>query len=66
MGPGDGEVLAAHLEWMRLRGLSASTIRRRRVVMGWVEASASRPLLQISAEDLTAWRAALGVAPDAV
>ncbi len=66
MGPGDGEVLAAHLEWVQLRGLSVSTIRRRRVVMGWVAASLPGGLLEASAADLKAWRAALSVAPDAV
>jgi len=58
--------LAAHLEWLRLRGLAASTIRRRAVVLGWVQASLGRPLLEASAADLQAWRAALGVAPEAV
>ena len=58
--------LAAHLEWLRLRGLSASTVRRRRVVLGWVQASAGKPLLEVSADDLAAWRVALDVAPDAV
>ena len=62
----DDGALAAHLEWLRLRGLSPSMIRRRRVVLGWVQTSAGRPLLEASVADLRAWRAGLGVAPGAV
>lgn len=58
-------VLAAHLEWMRLRGMAASTARRREVVLGWVAAGLGKPLLEASAGELLAWRKGLRVAPDA-
>lgn len=67
MGAAECKPLAAHLEWLQLRGLSASTIRRRRVVLGWVRDSLPRgELLKATAADLRAWRARLDVAPDAV
>jgi integrase/recombinase XerC len=64
---GEGsDALERHLEWLQLKGLSASTVRRRRVVLGWVAASLDCTLLEASAGQLQAWRAALSVAPDAV
>lgn len=65
MDPGDAALLAAHLEWLRLRGLAASMIRRRRVVLGWVADSLEGPLLGASAGDLRKWRASLQVSTDA-
>lgn len=56
-----------HLEWMRLRGMAPSTIRRRQVVMGWVvEFLADTPVLEASPQQLQAWRAGLTVADEAV
>lgn len=64
---GDVTMLRKHLEWMRLRGMAASTIRRRRVVMGWVAAFlGDTPLLEATPAQLQAWRASLTVADDAV
>jgi integrase/recombinase XerC len=64
---GEGnDALERHLEWLLLKGLAASTVRRRRVVLGWVAASLDCTLLEASPGQLQAWRAALTVAPDAV
>ena len=59
--------LAEHLDYLRLRGLSASTIRRRRVVLGWLTgALPHHDLMRATPAQLQAWRAGLDVADDAV
>src|SRR5215468_8209485 len=58
--------MAAHADWLRLRGLAGSMIRTRRVVLGWLADSLPGGLLEASRADLVRWRAGLTVAPDAV
>jgi integrase/recombinase XerC len=61
-----GRVIAEHLEYMRLRGLSADTIACRRRALARLNRALSVPLLDASAADLAAWRAGLTVGPDSV
>jgi site-specific recombinase XerD len=55
----DGTV-AAHIRWMRLRGLSPNTIRLRRTVLGLLAAYIGRPLLDATPEELDQWQSTLG------
>jgi integrase len=62
-----GGAVAEHLDYLRLRGLAASTIRRRRTVLRWVqETLPHHDLMRATPVQLQAWRAGLDVAPDAV
>jgi integrase len=56
-------VVAAHLEWLRLRGRAVNTIETRRRVLARTTWLIDRPLTEASAEDLLAWRAGLRFSP---
>lgn len=59
-------IVMAHLEWMRQRGLAASTIDKRRRVLARVAASTGQPACEASESELMGWRAHLSAGPDAV
>ena len=59
-------VVAAHLRWLGLAGLSVGTIDARRRALMRLQHSLGMPLLDASAEDLASWRERLDVAPDTV
>jgi integrase/recombinase XerC len=63
MGPGDGEVLAEHLDWLFQRGLTPVTVAERRRTITRLAAALPCPLAEASAADLRAWRAGLQLAP---
>lgn len=58
----DGAV-AAHLTWMRLRGLSAASITQRRRTLARLQAALRVPLMDATAEDLSEWQEKLRAAP---
>ena len=59
-------VVAAHLRWLVLAGLSPGTIDARRRALLRLQIALGKPLLEASAADLAAWREHLDVAPDTV
>ena len=59
-------VVAAHLRWLALAGLSAGTIEARRLALARLQTFLQIPLLEASAADLAIWRERLTVAPDTV
>lgn len=56
-----GADVAAHIRWMRLRGLSEATVEHRRKVLRLLIAHAGRPLLDLDAATLDAWQSTLGM-----
>lgn len=60
------EAVAAHSEWLLLRGCSPATVYERERAITRLEAALSVPLLEATAAGLHAWRAALTVAPGTV
>jgi site-specific recombinase XerC len=62
----DCAVLGRHVEWLRLRGLAATTIYDRKRVMVRLGAALPVPVLDATAGDLAAWRAALNVSARSV
>lgn len=52
-------VIADHLEWMQLRGLSEKTIYDRRLNLARLERHLGKQLLRASRRELLAWRAGL-------
>ena len=63
---GDAEAIAAHLDWLRLRGLSAGTLWARQRALARMTVLLPCPLLEASPEDLLAWRRGLQLSPHAV
>lgn len=59
-------ILAAHADWMRMRGRAAGTIYQRRRTILRLAGSLPVPLLEATAADLLAWRSALTVADPSV
>ena len=58
--------VVAHLEWLRLRGLSEGTIGGRRRALARMTVMLPCPLLEATPSDLLAWRAGLrGLGPSA-
>ena len=55
-------ILSRHLDWMSLRGLSATTIYARRGALRRLGAALPVPVLDATAADLYEWRAHLGCA----
>lgn len=53
--------VAAHVRWMRLRGMSSKTVELRLTVLGLLMRHAGRPLLDLDQADLDAWQSTLGV-----
>ncbi len=60
------EHVAEHLDWMRQRGLAASTICKRRRELARLAAALPVPLTEATSPMLAAWRAGLTVGDDAV
>lgn len=56
-----GADVAAHVRWMRLRGLSEATVQHRQKVLRLLIQHAARPLLDLTKDDLDAWQSAIGV-----
>lgn len=56
-----GADVAAHVRWMRLRGLSEATVEHRQEVLRLLIKYAGRPLLDLTAADLDSWQGALGL-----
>jgi len=56
-----GADVAAHVRWMRLRGLSEATVQHRQKVLRLLINHAGRPLLDLAAADLDAWQTTIGV-----
>lgn len=56
----DGAV-AAHIRWMRLRGLSVNTVKMRRTVLGLLAVYITRPLLEATPDEIDAWQSTLGL-----
>jgi site-specific recombinase XerD len=55
----DGAV-AAHIRWMRLRGLSTNTVKLRRTALGLLAVYVARPLLEATPDEIDAWQSTLG------
>jgi integrase len=66
MGPGDGEVLAAHLQYLRLQGLRPGTLAARRRAITRMARSLPCPVTEASPAHLVAWRAGLLLAPKTI
>ena len=58
--------MRGHLDWMRQRGLAASTVDKRRLVLARVARFTGRPAWEASAADLAEWRASLRAGDDAI
>lgn len=58
--------VAAHLEWMRQRGLAESTIIKRRQALARLTAYLGKHPFEATAADLAAWRASLRPGDDAI
>lgn len=56
-----GADVAAHVRWMRLRGLSEATVMHRQKVLRLLVNHAGRPLLTLTPADLDAWQTAISV-----
>jgi integrase/recombinase XerC len=60
------DVLAAHLQWLGLRGRAAGTIYQRRRVLHRFAAVIGVPILDATADDLLTWRVSLSLAGPSV
>lgn len=65
-GTASAWVVGQHLEWLRLRGLSAHTVYSRQRVLARLETELAVPLLLADERMLRAWRAGLRVSSDSV
>jgi len=61
----DAELVARHLDWMRLRGLSEGTIYHRRRALTRLAHALGVPLIDATAGQLGAWRARIAAGPAA-
>ena len=66
MDAGDAAAVAAHLDWLRLRGLAAGTLWARHRALVRMTMLLPCPLLEASPADLLAWRRGLQLSPHAV
>jgi site-specific recombinase XerD len=55
-----GADVAAHVRWMRLRGLSEATVEHRQKVLRLLVQHAGHPLLTLTEDDLDSWQSTLG------
>lgn len=65
-GSGVPLIVAAHLDWMRQRGLAASTIGKRQRVLARVANYINAPVCEAAEAQLAGWRAQLTAGPDAI
>jgi integrase/recombinase XerC len=63
--PSSPDSLAEHLDWMRQRGLAASTVYQRRRILTRLAAALPVPLLEATPGMLAGWRAGLAVGDEA-
>jgi integrase/recombinase XerC len=66
LSPADAELYRQHSAWLRMRGISETTVRARRIVLSGLAAGVPVPLREVTREMLADWRASLSVTPGAI